>query len=166
LLGSTACLLLASYLPRLLGQSAGRQHGACLICYMENMLHFFLGCLHRLAVETRGYIPKYNEYPCYITNITGCLVNITAISQIFQDIPCYILLYFLRNITQNIINNCRHCYSPCRGMYFELRARSVSRAHARPQPPAGSRRYGGGAEGGIISYQVNALRLLTKARSR
>jgi hypothetical protein len=38
------------------------------------------------------------------------------------------------------------CYSPCRGMYLELRPRPVSREHARPQPPAGRRRYGGGAE--------------------
>jgi hypothetical protein len=38
------------------------------------------------------------------------------------------------------------CYSPCRGMYLELRPRPMSREHARPQPPAGSRRYGGGTE--------------------
>ena len=31
-------------------------------------------------------------------------------------------------------------------MYLELRRRPMSREHARPQPPAGSRRYGGGAE--------------------
>jgi hypothetical protein len=38
------------------------------------------------------------------------------------------------------------CYSACRGMYLELRRRPVGREHARPQPPAGSPRYGGGAE--------------------
>jgi hypothetical protein len=38
------------------------------------------------------------------------------------------------------------CYSACRGMYLELRPQPMSREHARPQPPAGSRRYGGGAE--------------------
>ena len=38
------------------------------------------------------------------------------------------------------------CYSPCRGMYLELRNGPMSREHARPQPPAGSRRYGGGEE--------------------
>jgi hypothetical protein len=38
------------------------------------------------------------------------------------------------------------CYSACRGMYLELRRRPMSREHARPQPPAVSRRYGGGAE--------------------
>ena len=31
-------------------------------------------------------------------------------------------------------------------LYLELRPRPMSREHARPQPPAGSRRYGGGAE--------------------
>jgi hypothetical protein len=36
--------------------------------------------------------------------------------------------------------------APCRGMYLELRRRPVSREHARPQPPAASLRYGGGAE--------------------
>jgi hypothetical protein len=38
------------------------------------------------------------------------------------------------------------CFSACRGMYLELRPRPMSREHARPQQPAGSRRYGGGAE--------------------
>jgi hypothetical protein len=38
------------------------------------------------------------------------------------------------------------CYSPCRGMYLELRRRPVRRKHARPQLPAGSPRHGGGAE--------------------
>jgi hypothetical protein len=37
------------------------------------------------------------------------------------------------------------CYSACRGMYLELRRGPMSREHARPQPPAGRRRYGGGA---------------------
>jgi hypothetical protein len=37
-------------------------------------------------------------------------------------------------------------HAPCRGMYLELRRRPMSREHARPRPPAGSRRYGGGAE--------------------
>jgi hypothetical protein len=31
-------------------------------------------------------------------------------------------------------------------LHLELRRRPTSREHARPQPPAGSRRYGGGAE--------------------
>jgi hypothetical protein len=31
-------------------------------------------------------------------------------------------------------------------MYLELRPRPMSREHARPQPPAASRRYGGGVE--------------------
>jgi hypothetical protein len=31
-------------------------------------------------------------------------------------------------------------------MYLELRQRPMSREHARPQPPAGRRRYGGGAD--------------------
>ena len=31
-------------------------------------------------------------------------------------------------------------------LYLELRSRPMGREHARPQPPAGSRRYGGGAE--------------------
>jgi hypothetical protein len=34
--------------------------------------------------------------------------------------------------------------APCRGMYLELRNGPMSREHARPQPPAGSRRCGGG----------------------
>jgi hypothetical protein len=38
------------------------------------------------------------------------------------------------------------CYSPCRDMYLELRNRPMSREHTRPQPPAASRRHGGGAE--------------------
>jgi hypothetical protein len=38
------------------------------------------------------------------------------------------------------------CYSACRGMYLELWRRPVSRENARPQPPVGSPRYGGGAE--------------------
>jgi hypothetical protein len=35
---------------------------------------------------------------------------------------------------------------PCRGMYLELRLGPVSREHARPQPPAASRRYAPGTE--------------------
>jgi hypothetical protein len=41
----------------------------------------------------------------------------------------------------------RHAGACTCTMYLELRNRPMSREHARPQPPAGSRRYGGARRG-------------------
>jgi hypothetical protein len=95
-------LLLAACSPWLLGQSAGRQHGACLICYMENICYIRNILVFQVYVAPPPrylFLLKYNEpllyykcnrifgkYLCYITNISGYSSNI--------------LLYFLRNITQ------------------------------------------------------------------